>query len=88
METRAHDHQVVKAFMPLYTVALSPEAPVNTIIESMQNNTEAIRVVESIGYTVTQLLPEEDANFPLLLDCDCDSARLLHSVERRTSSAQ
>ena len=54
----------------------------------MQNYTEAIRVVESMGYTVTQLLPEEDANFPLLLDCDCDSARLLHSVERHTSSAQ
>lgn len=78
MDTQGFDLEALKGLSRHATrvVALQSEASVKPIYKAMPDYTETIRAVERMGFTISQIFPNNDANFPVLIEFDCHFVRL------------
>lgn len=73
LDTQGFDLEVLKG-LQLHrprVVALQSEASVKGIYQEMPAYHDTIAAVEALGYTVSQLFPNNDGHFPLLYEFDC-----------------
>jgi FkbM family methyltransferase len=78
MDTQGYDLEALKGLSRHADriLALQSEASVKPIYKSMPHYTETIRACEAMGFTISQFFPNNDANFPLLIEFDCHFVRL------------
>ena len=78
MDTQGFDLEALKGLRRHAgrVVALQSEASVKPIYKAMPDYTETIRVVEAMGFTISQMFPNNDANFPVLIEFDCHFVRM------------
>ena len=78
MDTQGFDLQALKGLTQHVNrvVALQSEASVKPVYHAMPHFTETIRTIEGLGYTISQIFPNNDGNFPLLIEFDCHFVRL------------
>jgi FkbM family methyltransferase len=73
MDTQGYDIHIVRAgreVMPQF-VGLQSELAVVKLYESSMDYREAIREYESLGFTLSALVPNNEGHFPRLLEIDC-----------------
>ncbi len=78
LDTQGYDLEALKGLSrhAARIVALQSEASVRPIYKSMPNYQDTIRFVESMGFTVSQMFPNNEGHFPLLIEFDCHFVRL------------
>lgn len=78
MDTQGFDLEALKGLTRHLdrVVALQSEASVRPVYHAMPHYTDTIRTIEGLGYTISQIFPNNDANFPLLIEFDCHFVRL------------
>lgn len=57
-------------------VALQSETSVRPIYDAMPSYRESIAFIESLGYTISQIFPNNEGHFPVLIEFDCHFVRL------------
>jgi FkbM family methyltransferase len=78
LDTQGFDLEALKglkAALPK-VVALQTESSVRQIYKAMPNYQETIRFVEALGYTISQIFPNNEGHFPLLVEFDCHFVRV------------
>ena len=78
MDTQGFDLEALKGLTRHLdrVVALQSEASVKPVYHAMPHYTDTIRTIEGLGYTISQIFPNNDGNFPLLIEFDCHFVRL------------
>ncbi len=57
-------------------VALQSETSVRPIYDDMPSYVDSIAFIQSMGYTLSQIFPNNEGHFPLLIEFDCHFVRL------------
>ena len=78
LDTQGFDVEALKglADQAHRIVALQSETSVKPIYHGMPTYTESIAFIESLGFTLSQMFPNNEGHFPVLIEFDCHFVRM------------